>query len=208
MSNASCCRLPGSLDDVKRLAGQLQRYNAVDPSTVLLVYSVAYLWKQTFAIPGSMFMNVLGGALFGLPGIPLVLLLNSAGATCCYAVSWLCGGPLVDLVKGHMATLRAKLVTHGSRGRLIYELTLLRMVPIVPNWFVNIASPHLHIPVGIFFGSVLVGMAPFTVLSVQAGLVVHDLAQAAEMLAPEKIAVWVAVAAVALIPAIYTRVYK
>ena len=34
---------------------------------VLLLFSLAYLFKQTFAIPGSVFLNLLAGAIFGLP---------------------------------------------------------------------------------------------------------------------------------------------
>ena len=34
---------------------------------VFLLFGSAYLFKQTFAIPGSVFLNLLAGAIFGLP---------------------------------------------------------------------------------------------------------------------------------------------
>ena len=55
---------------------------------VLVLFSSAYLFKQTFAIPGSVFLNLLAGAIFGLSfGFCLTCVLTACGATCCYLMA-------------------------------------------------------------------------------------------------------------------------
>jgi uncharacterized membrane protein YdjX (TVP38/TMEM64 family) len=51
---------------------------------------------QTFMIPGTIFMSLLSGALFGvIKGGILVIFTATAGASSCYFVSKLIGRPLV-----------------------------------------------------------------------------------------------------------------
>jgi len=44
-----------------------------------------------------------------------------------------------------------------------------------PNWFLNIASPILHIPIWHFFLSVFVGLMPYNFICVQTGSVLSEL---------------------------------
>ena len=47
----------------------------------MLAHGICYLYLQAFAIPGSVFANLLGGAMFGLPlAFPLCQVLNTLGA--------------------------------------------------------------------------------------------------------------------------------
>lgn len=51
---------------------------------------------QTFMIPGTIFMSLLAGALFGVPsGVALVVFAATAGASSCFFLSKLIGRPLV-----------------------------------------------------------------------------------------------------------------
>jgi uncharacterized membrane protein YdjX (TVP38/TMEM64 family) len=51
---------------------------------------------QTFMIPGTIFMSLLAGALFGqLQGVALVVFAATAGASSCYFLSKMIGKPLV-----------------------------------------------------------------------------------------------------------------
>ena len=69
---------------------------------------------QAFAIPGSVMLSVLAGALFGIwVGIPLVLFCAAFGAACCYYISFYLGHPIVEKhLKDRIAKLQVK-VTHG-----------------------------------------------------------------------------------------------
>lgn len=51
---------------------------------------------QTFMIPGTIFMSLLAGSLFGvIKGVALVVFSATAGASSCYFLSKLIGRPLV-----------------------------------------------------------------------------------------------------------------
>ena len=56
LANDSTLEFPSNLDDLRRLSQKLHRLHQQQPGFVLLLFSSAYLYKQTFAIPGSVFL--------------------------------------------------------------------------------------------------------------------------------------------------------
>ena len=59
---------------------------------VLTLFISCFLFKQTFAIPGSVFLNLLAGKIFGLErGLPMVCLLTAIGASFCYYLAKFAG---------------------------------------------------------------------------------------------------------------------
>lgn len=87
-------KFPASLEDLKALTtvmSSLMDDNA-GFSYVLVLFSSAYVFKQTFAIPGSVFLNLLAGAIFGLKfAFPLTCFLTACGATFCYLLAKFAG---------------------------------------------------------------------------------------------------------------------
>ena len=62
----------------------------------LVGYCVVYIFMQTFMIPGTVFMSLLAGSLFGVfRGVALVVFTATAGASSCYFLSKMIGRPLV-----------------------------------------------------------------------------------------------------------------
>ena len=61
-------QFPSSVEDLKKTAEILTRLfdHDSESSYVVVLFVSAYLFKQTFAIPGSVFLNALAGAVFGL----------------------------------------------------------------------------------------------------------------------------------------------
>ncbi|XP_022691334.1 transmembrane protein 41A-A-like isoform X4 [Varroa jacobsoni] len=95
-NETNALKFPSSFEELHALSGLLQEYYSSHPNFVYVFFCSAYLYKQTFAIPGSVFMNLLGGALFGvIPGFLLACFLSATGATFCYLLSYLCGRHLV-----------------------------------------------------------------------------------------------------------------
>lgn len=75
---------------------QLESYTSDYTLQVLVGYCVVYIFMQTFMIPGTIFMSLLAGALFGVfKGVALVVFAATAGASSCYFLSKLIGRPLV-----------------------------------------------------------------------------------------------------------------
>ncbi|KAE8281004.1 Transmembrane protein 41A-B [Larimichthys crocea] len=81
-------KFPSDLDELRELAEMLKFYKREHHGYVLLLFCSAYLYKQSFAIPGSSFLNMLAGAIFGpWEGLVLACLLTTSGSTFCYLLS-------------------------------------------------------------------------------------------------------------------------
>ncbi|XP_063264693.1 transmembrane protein 41A isoform X2 [Prinia subflava] len=149
-------RFPADLEELRDLAEALRDYERQHRGAALALFCGAYLYKQSFAIPGSSLLNVLAGALFG-PWMGLVLcsVLTSVGATLCYLLSAAFGKQLiVHFFPEKVALLQGKV--EENRSCLFFFLLFLRLFPMTPNWFLNLSAPILNIPISQFFLSVLI----------------------------------------------------
>lgn len=61
------------------------------------------------------------------------------------------------------------------RDDLIYYLLFLRVTPLLPNWFINISSPILNVPISKFALATFLGLMPMNVMHVKTGLMLNDL---------------------------------
>ncbi|KAG9340837.1 hypothetical protein JZ751_020029 [Albula glossodonta] len=87
-TDGNSLKFPSDLEELRELAELLQFYKTEHTGYVLLLFCSAYLYKQSFAIPGSSFLNMLAGALFGpWEGLLIACLLTTVGSTNCYFLS-------------------------------------------------------------------------------------------------------------------------
>ncbi|KAI9168589.1 hypothetical protein H9P43_007962 [Blastocladiella emersonii ATCC 22665] len=152
--------LPTSVDALKRLAAATAVLSESHFWPMACFYLTCYTFLQTFSVPGSLMMTVLGGALFLLPvALALVSTCTALGASISYTLSLVCGGPLVDrYLRARVDRWRAQLAS--QHDQLFNYIVFLRVAPVVPNWFINLASPHLGITLRTFFLGTLVGVLP------------------------------------------------
>jgi uncharacterized membrane protein YdjX (TVP38/TMEM64 family) len=57
-----------------------------------------------------------------------------------------------------------------EKEHLLSYMIFLRITPILPNWFINIASPHLGVPLETYFLGTLIGGIPPSFFHVYGGL--------------------------------------
>jgi len=50
---------------------------------------------------------------------------------------------------------------------MLNYLLFLRITPFLPNWFINIVSPVIEIPAGLFFIATFLGVAPLSFIAIQ-----------------------------------------
>ncbi|KAK3729014.1 hypothetical protein QZH41_011460, partial [Actinostola sp. cb2023] len=192
---------PSSLEELKTLAVILKQYKKDNISYVVLLFCSAYLYKQTFAIPGSVFMNLLAGAVFGIwVAFPLTCLLTACGATFCYLLSRRFGKVLLLQYFPDKVDFLQKKV-HKNLDRLFFFLLSLRLFPMSPNWFLNMASPVLDIPLLQFFFSVLIGLMPYNFLCCQTGCLLSQLNSISDILTTSVIMKFATIALIAVLPA-------
>nr|CCA14003.1 SNARE associated Golgi protein putative [Albugo laibachii Nc14] len=175
-------RFPSSLKNAQQIGSVLTSFSNHAKWSVLFTHMCCYLYGQTFAIPGSIFLNLLGGALFGLwVGFPLCVMYNTIGSLTMYLLSQKFGERIVSrFCNDRLMQLKAMIDSHTQKNDCSWsDLALytifMRIFPFTPNWFLNIASPHLKIPIPIFILGPFFGLIPYNFLSCQAGLMLSKL---------------------------------
>jgi uncharacterized membrane protein YdjX (TVP38/TMEM64 family) len=117
---------------------------------VMAGFCMLYILMMTFAIPGTLSLSLLAGALYGVRyGLLLVAVVSTIGAASCYIMSWLVGRAVVRLVWAEKLEEYA-LEVRARRSDMLSYIVLLRVMPILPNTFINVASPIVDVPLGIF----------------------------------------------------------
>ncbi|XP_011028159.1 PREDICTED: uncharacterized membrane protein At4g09580-like [Populus euphratica] len=174
-SDYSFLKLPRTLEDLQILRDHLETYTIDYTAQVLVGYCVVYIFMQTFMIPGTVFMSLLAGALFGvLKGVALVVFTATAGASSCYFLSKLIGRPLVFSLWPDKLSFFQEQVAR-RRGGLLNYMLFLRLTPTLPNTFINVASPIVDVPYHIFFLATLIGLIPAAYVTVKAGIALGEL---------------------------------
>ncbi|XP_062022782.1 uncharacterized membrane protein At4g09580-like [Rosa rugosa] len=168
-------KLPRTIADLRLLKDHLGTYANDYPAQFILGYCSTYIFMQTFMIPGTIFMSLLAGALFGVfRGLLLVVFNATAGASSCFFLSKLIGRPLVSwLWPEKLRFFQAEIAKR--REKLLNYMLFLRITPTLPNLFINLASPIVDIPFHIFFLATLIGLIPASYITVRAGLALGDL---------------------------------
>ncbi|XP_076822662.1 transmembrane protein 41A-like [Clavelina lepadiformis] len=196
---------PHDLEDLKNMSVVLHQYQQDHYVSVVVLFCAAYLYKQAFAIPGSVFTNVLGGALFGTwIGFPLVCVLSATGATTCFMLSKTFGKQLlISKFPNKLSTLQQQVV--ANKDRLFYFLLSARLFPMSPNWFLNMASPIIGVPIRSFFLSVLVGLMPYNFICVKTGCILSSVSSMNDMFSFSTFLSMLLVAIVAVLPGVLMK---
>ncbi|OAY85754.1 putative membrane protein [Ananas comosus] len=160
-------RLPHNLSDLRVLKDNLAVYARDYQIKFILGYCSIYIFMQTFMIPGTIFMSLLAGALYGVVrGVLLVVFTATAGASSCYFLSKLIGRPLVGWLWPEKLRFFQSEVAK-RKEKLLNYLLFLRITPSLPNTFINVASPIVDIPFHVFFAATLVGLIPASYITVR-----------------------------------------
>ncbi|GES89276.1 transmembrane protein 41A-A-like isoform X1 [Rhizophagus clarus] len=203
--------LPTSIEAVKKQAIILETYsNGTWEGYIhmVAVFSIIYVWKQTFSIPGAIFLNILAGALYRpLTATILTSMLTAIGASCAYLLSKFIGQPIMDQYLSDKLNLLRKQVDE-HRDRLFFYLLFIRMFPLSPWWLLNLAAPLLYIPVRTFFVSLFFGSIPYNLACCQAGDILSELTSTADIWQPVLLLKMIMVSLLSLIPPLYSKKLK
>lgn len=199
-SDYSFLKLPRNLQELQVLTVHLEGYSSDYTIQVLVGYCAVYIFMQTFMIPGTIFMSLLAGALFGqLGGLALVIFAATAGASSCYFLSKLVGKPLVFSLWPDKLTFFQKQVAK-RREKLLNYMLFLRVTPTLPNTFINFSSPIVGVPYHTFFFATAIGLVPAAYVTVRAGIALSDLRSLNDLYDPQSIAVLFLIGLVSVAP--------
>jgi len=201
-------RFPMNMNDARALGEILARYTDHYYFQVLSGVCVSYIFLQTFAIPGSIFLSIMSGFLFSYPVAMLLICFCSAtGASFCYLLSYLIGRRLIYRFFPQRVQEWSDTVQR-HRDNLLYYIIFLRVTPLVPNWFINITAPVIDMPLRQFWLGTFIGVGPPSVVAIQAGMTLHDLASANDAVSWQSVIILLLVGVVSLVPIVMKDVLK
>lgn len=87
-----------------------------------------------------------------------------------------------------------------NRANLWNYFIFIRISPLLPNWFVNLASPIFSIPFHVFFIGTFIGVMPQSFIAVKAGLTIQDIESVSDVLDIKALGSLFLLAFLALIP--------
>lgn len=166
---------------------------------------MVYIFMQTFMIPGTVFMSLLAGSLFGVfKGVALVVFTATAGASSCYFLSKLIGRPLVSFLwPDKLSFFQAQVAKR--RQRLLNYMLFLRVTPTLPNTFINVASPMVDVPYHIFFLATFIGLIPAAYVTVRAGIALGELRSVGDLYDFQSIATLFLIGVVSVTPTLMSK---
>lgn len=207
-SDYSFLKLPRTLEDLHILRDNLETYTSDYTAQVLVGYCTVYIFMQTFMIPGTVFMSLLAGSLFGVfRGVALVVFAATAGASSCYFLSKLIGRPLILFLWPHKLVFFQDQVAKRRNGLLNYML-FLRLTPTLPNMFINVASPIVNVPYHIFLMATSIGLIPAAYVIVKAGITLGELQSIGDLYDIQSIATLFIIGLVSITPTLISKKKK
>ncbi|KZT06117.1 oxalate transporter [Laetiporus sulphureus 93-53] len=174
-------RVPKSFAQLQALNTLLKKYRDIYPYRIIICYVNTYLFLQAFSLPGSMYLSILGGAMWGVPrALLLACTCVASGATLCYLISAAFGPALLTMPKWKArADIWAEKIS-AQKDNLISYLIVLRIAPLPPHWVVNVLCPHLGIGIIPFWISTWLGILGVTVIHTTIGGSLDDMTSAAD----------------------------
>uniref|UniRef100_A0A7S3D9L0 VTT domain-containing protein n=1 Tax=Palpitomonas bilix TaxID=652834 RepID=A0A7S3D9L0_9EUKA len=196
---------PRDIERLKLLRDGLDFYVDMHFNDIFMLYCSLFLLLQSFSLPGSSMLVILGGAVLGfLKGFILSLVLSTVGASGCYLMSSVVGKQVIIRCCPVRLAAFTKEVEKNKRHLLSFML-FLRLTPVLPNWLINLASPIVNVDfksfvIGTFFG--LTGMC-YTLT--QAGCILHEIESMDDALSSKTMLTLASFGVVSLLPYLYSR---
>ncbi|GBE88482.1 oxalate transporter [Sparassis latifolia] len=172
-------KVPKSFAELQALNTLLKKYRDIYPYRIVVCYIISYLFLQAFSLPGSMYLSILGGAVWGIPrALALACTCVASGATLCYLISAALGPALLTMPKwkSRFDVWGAKI--SEQKDNIISYLIVLRIAPFPPHWVVNVLCPHLGIGIVPFWVSTWLGIFGVTVIHTTIGGSLDDMTSA------------------------------
>jgi pyruvate/2-oxoglutarate dehydrogenase complex dihydrolipoamide dehydrogenase (E3) component/uncharacterized membrane protein YdjX (TVP38/TMEM64 family) len=144
-------------------------------------YSAVYIISTALSLPGAALLTLLGGALFGLmTGTIIVSFASTIGATLAFLVSRLL---LRDWVQDKFGSY-LKSFNEGIEKDGLYYLFTLRLIPAVPFFVINLVMGLTPMKTLSFFLVSQIGMLAGTIVFINAGTQLAQIASLRGVLSP------------------------
>lgn len=198
-------RVPHSFSELREARATLEIYRRAHSQKVTILLAAAYLFLQTFIMPGSLAINILCGSLYSTPtAFTFVIVMSTIGASSNFLlVRWLLRDIIMGLFPHRIQSFQTELKRH--QAHLLNYMLFIRVTPIAPSWFVNLASPVVGVPFTVFVTATVVGHVPINFITVQAGATLQSMQSMQDLYSVRNVLFMMSVGVAALLPVLWKR---
>lgn len=196
-----------SLDLFRENQAILEEYISENLYLSIVIFSIIYFVIVGLAIPLATILTLVGGFLFGqIISVTCIVVAASFGACVIFlSAQWISK----RLAKNESGKWVKKMRAGFAENAFSYMLTL-RLFPIVPSVFINLAAGILHVPLRTFFWGTFIGIIPSTFIYASVGVSLESLLKEenftpSSLLDPQIIFSLSGLAVLALLPVIYKK---
>lgn len=169
-----------------------------------LAYIFVYIIAIAISIPGATIVTITGGALFGIAGYFYILVGASCGAVINFVLGRYLFGESIQSKFGHRLTgFNKEIEKHGAN----YLLTL-RLIPILPFFFVNLLASASKVKLKTFAWTTLVGIMPGSLVYWYVGTSFSGIDRAKNILTPNMLLALTILGVLSLLPIIIQKSQK
>jgi len=145
-------------------------------------------------------INILAGSLYPFWTAMLFTgLVSTVGASLNYwLVRCLLKDAVTTLFSSRISAFQTEMRRHSTH--LLNYMLFIRVTPVLPHWFVNLASPIVGVPFHIFLTATAIGHQPMNFITVQTGAALSSINNVSDLYSVRNVAFLMAVGALALIP--------
>lgn len=144
------------------IVGWVEKHYIVAP----LAFIGIYILSTALSIPGSIYLTLTGGFLFGQPGSTIYVVI---GATLGAAVIFSVAKTALGNAMRERAGPYLKKMEKGFKKDQVSYLLFLRFIPIFPFWLINIAPAFFGVALWTYMWTTFIGIIPGSFVFAQAG---------------------------------------
>lgn len=191
-------------DNKEALTDWVARYGVL----AVLAYIATYIVVVAFSLPGGSLMSITGGFLFGWLWATIAIVIGATiGATALFLIAKTTIGDALQARAGDAI----KKMERGFQEDAFNYLLVLRLLPLIPFFLVNLVPAFLGVPLRTYVTATFIGIIPGTMVYASVGNGLGAIFERGEMpdsgiiFEPQILLPILGIAALALLPIIYKK---
>ena len=155
-----------TLETLRDYDKTLQKFVQEHAILAPLLFMVAYALSAALSLPVSIYFTLLAGFLFPQPYSTLYAVFSATlGATLFYYAA---KTPLQEVFRKRAGDALHKL-EKGLKEHTASYFLFLRIIPLFPFWFLNLAGAFFHVPAWTFIWTTFIGILPASFIYTETG---------------------------------------
>ena len=194
-----------SFESIKRNSLWLKQQAELNRATTIVCYLSGYIGLVVCSLPGVSLANIMGGFLFGFfMGVLCIVVAATLGATIFFLmIRYVIG----DIIQAKYAQKLLHFNQKIAQNGWVY-LLLLRCIPLIPFFLVNILAAMTTIKLRTFVWTTAVGVLPSAIIFAYIGTQFMTINSLNDIFSFSLVSAFLGLLALVLIPVIISRYWK